>query len=230
MRDRLAVFATTSTICVLLAMSPYSRAQQQDKQPTGAANQNPTAGQNRNQASSASETIRGVIANVTAEGEAMFDYRTNRGVAAEAAFLTVVGSPVKTEGAETTRTATGSTEERGTSNRKRHNVYYVWLTPRTKICEGTARGEKTAAAGETARSGQKREITLDNLEVGDHVEIQFTKNDDSGSTGSAHQTEQMRRKHGRHRTHVGFASEITVLPDMGSHEAQGERRDKSTSQ
>ena len=217
MRDRLAVFATTSTICLLLAVSPHSRAQQQTQQPAGAAIQNPTAGQNRNQAATASETIRGVIANVTAEGEAMFDYRTNRAVAAEAAFLTVVGSPVKTEGAETARTTAGANEERGASNRKRHNVYYVWLSPRTKICEGAAKGEKTAAAGETERSGQKREITLDNLEVGDHVEIQFTKNDDSGSTGSAHQTEQMRRKHGRHRTHVGFASEITVLAEGGSH-------------
>ena len=229
MRDRLALFATT-TFCLLLAMSPHSRAQQQDQQPAGAANQNPTAGQNRNQAATAKETIRGVIAGVTAEGEAMLDYRTNRAVAAEAAFLTVVGSPINTEGAETARTTTDSKDERGTSNRRRHNVYYVWLSPRTKICEGTAKGEKTAAAGETERSGQKRELTLDNLEVGDHVEIQFTKNDDSGSTGSAHQTEQMRRKHGRHRACVGFASEITVLPDMGSHDAQGERRDKSTSQ
>jgi hypothetical protein len=229
MRDRLAVFAATSTICLLLAMSPHSRAQQQNPQPAGAANQNPTAGQERNQASSANETIRGVIASVTAQGEVMLDYRTNRAVAAEAAFLTVVGSPVKTEGAETARTATGSSEERATSNRRRHNVYIVWLTPRTKICEGTARSEKTAAAGETERSDQKRELAVDNLEIGDHVEIQFTKNDDSGSTGSAHQTEMMRKKHGRHRTHIGFATEITILPETGSHDALGERTDKSTS-
>jgi hypothetical protein len=163
-----------------------------------------------------------VIAGVTAEGETMFDYRTNRAIRAEAAFLTVVGSPVKTEGAEATRTATGSSEERGASNRRRHNVYIVWLTPRTKICEAQGHGEKTAAAGETERSGQKREVACDNLEVGDHVEIQFTKNDDSGSTGTAHQTEQMRRKHGRHRTHVGFASEITILQEGGSHGAASE--------
>jgi hypothetical protein len=222
MRDRLAVVAATSTLCLVLAMSPYSRAQQQDQQPAGAANQNPTAGQDRSAASSAQETIRGVIAGVTAEGETMFDYRTNRAIRAEAAFLTVVGSPVKTEGAEATRTATGSSEERGASNRRRHNVYIVWLTPRTKICEAQGHGEKTAAAGETERSGQKREVACDNLEVGDHVEIQFTKNDDSGSTGTAHQTEQMRRKHGRHRTHVGFASEITILQEGGSHGAASE--------
>ena len=59
------------------------------------------------------------------------------------------------------------------------NVYIVWLTPSTKICEGQAHGGKAAAAGETRREDQKRELALDNLEVGDHVEIQFTKNDES---------------------------------------------------
>jgi hypothetical protein len=232
MRDRLAVFAATSTMCLLLAVSPYSRAQQQNRQPAGTTNANPTAGENRNQASSRTETIRGIVAGITAEGEVTFDYRTHKAVAAEASFLTVVGSPVKTEGGETTRNAAGSNEERGASNRRRHNVYYVWLTPRTKICESTAQGEKPAGGGETQRSEQKREVMLDNLEIGDHVAIQFTKNDDSGSTGSAHQTEQMRKRHGRHRTHVGFASEVTILPskDAGSsHGALGEVRDKTTS-
>jgi hypothetical protein len=232
MRDRLAVLAATSTMCLLLAVGPHARAQQQVQQPAGAANANPTAGENRNQASSATQTIRGVIAGITAEGEVTFDYRTQKAVAAEATFLTVVGSPAKTEGDEAARNAAGAGEERGASNRRRHNVYHVWLTPRTKICEATAQGEKRAGGGEAQRSEQKREVMLDNLEVGDHVEIQFTKNDDSASTGFAHQTEQMRRKHGRHRTHVGFASEITIQPnkDAGSHGAQGEARDKSPSQ
>jgi hypothetical protein len=232
MRDRLALLAATSTVCLLLAVSPCSRAQQQNQRPAGTTNANPTAGDNRNQASSATETIKGVIAGITAEGEAMFDYRTNKAVAAEASFLTVVGSPVKMEGDEAARNAAGSNERRDASNRRRHNVYYVWLTPRTKICEATAQGEKPAGGGETQRSDQKREVMLDNLEVGDHIEIQFTKNDDSGSTGSAHQTDQMRKKHGRHRTHVGFASEVTILPakDAGSHGAQGEAKDKNPSQ
>ena len=161
----------------------------------------------------------------------MFDYRTNKAVAAEAAFLTVVGSPTKMEGSDATRSAT-SNRDRGAGNRRRHNVYYVWLTPRTKICEDTAHNDKAPDRANTERSGQKRELALDNLEVGDHVEIQFTRNDDSSSTGSAHQTEQMRKKHGRHRTHVGFATEITVLPakEMGSHDAANERKEKSGSQ
>jgi hypothetical protein len=230
MRDRLAVLAATSTMCLFLVVSPYARAQQDNQQPATPAD-NPAAGDNRSQASSATQTIRGVIAGITAEGEAMFDYRTNKAVAAEAAFLTVVGSPTKMEGSDATRSAT-SNEERGAGNRRRHNVYYVWLTPRTKICEDTAQNDKAPDRSDTERSGQKRELALDNLEVGDHVQIQFTRNDDSSSTGSAHQTEQMRKKHGRHRTHVGFATEITVLPakEMGSHDAANERKEKSGSQ
>ena len=226
MRDRLAVFASASAVLLVLALSPVTRAQQEKTRTEGAANANPTAGQNRTQTSSAKETIRGVIAGVTAEGEAMFDYRTNRAVAAEAAFLTVVGSPVKNEGTEATRTDEGF--ECGSRRcAKAHNVYIVWLTPSTKICEGQAHGGKAAAAGETRREDQKRELALDNLEVGDHVEIQFTKNDESGATNSAHQTDQMRKKHGRHRTHVGFATEVTILQDSDSHAAKSEGKRES---
>ncbi len=224
MRHRLAVLASASAILLVLAWSPTTQAQQQNRR-EGATTTNPTAGQNRTQTSSAKETIRGVVAGVTAEGEAMFDYRTNRAVAAEAAFLTVVGSPVKNDGAEATRSNDASNEDRAGSKRRRHNVYIVWLTPSTKICEGQGHDEKAGAAGETRRENQKREIALDNLEVGDHVEIQFTKNDESGATNSAHQTEKMRMKHGRHRTHVGFATEVTILQDWDSHGAKGEAKE-----
>ena len=210
----------------MLALSPSSRAQQ-EKPATGAQNRNPTAGQARDQATIATETIRGVIAAITAEGEAMFDYRNNRAVAAEGTFLTIVGSPTKENAAEATRPA-ATDADRGSSTRKRHNVYYVWLTPKTKICEGQGQSDKAPAGGETRDAEQKREVALDNLEIGDHVEIQFALRDDSGSTGSAHQTEQMRRKHGRHRTHVGYATEVTILPpkDAAAHGADAERREK----
>ncbi len=172
-----------------------------------------------------------MIAGVTAEGEAMFDYRANRAVAAEASFLTVVGSPVGMQGNDANRAA-GANEERGATNKKRHNVYIVWLTPRTKICEATGQHEKSPAQSETQRSEQKREAALENLEVGDHVEIQFTKNDESGSTGFAHQNQAVRSKHGRHRTHVGFATEVTILSASatGSHDAATERKEKRGSE
>jgi hypothetical protein len=161
----------------------------------------------------------------------MFDYRTNRSVAAEGAFLTVIGSPKKADG-EATRAAATATEERGSSNRKRHNVYYVWMTPKTKICESSAQSGKSNAQAEAQRSEQKREVAFDNLEVGDHVELQFALRDDTTSTGSAHQTEQMRRKHGRHRSFVGFATEVTILPakDAAAHGAEGDNKEKGGSQ
>jgi hypothetical protein len=87
------------------------------------------------------------------------------------------------------------------------------MMPKTKICESTDKSDKAKTEGASGRSEQKREISFDNLEVGDHVEIQFSLRDDTTSTGSAHQTDQMRRKHGRHRTHVGYATEIMVLPE-----------------
>jgi hypothetical protein len=160
----------------------------------------------------------------------MFDYRNNRAVAAEGAFLTIVGSPTNATG-ESTRTAAAANEERGSSNRKRHNVYYVWMTPKTKVCESWALPEKSNTQTETQRSDQKREVSFENLEVGDHVEIQFAMRDDS-STASAHQTEQMRRKHGRHRTHVGYATEVTILPakDAAAHRAERDNKEKAGSQ
>ena len=106
----------------------------------------------------------------------MFDYRTNRAVAAEAAFLTVVGSPTKADGAKRPERPPRANEERGSTNRKRHNVYYVWLTPRTKICESNCASREVATPqAEAQRSEQKREVAFDNLEVGDHVEIQFAR-------------------------------------------------------
>ena len=217
-----AVFGT------FLMLAPHSRAQQENR--TGQAAQNPRAGQTRTQTAAETQTIRGVIAAITVEGEAVFDYRTNRAVAAEAGFLTVVASPTKENAGETNRAAAAPANERGSMNRNRHNIYHVWLTPRTKLFECTE-PEKAGAQNEAARSEKKKEIAFDALEVGDHVEIQFTPREESGSA-IAHQTEQMRSKHGRHRTHVGYASEITLLPPKSTaeHENKSETKEKTGSQ
>ena len=231
MRNRLALAAAASAMILTFALGPNSWAQQENRRETGGRDQNPTANQDKNRGSTATETIRGVIAGVTAEGEVMFDYRNNRAVAAEGAFLTVVGSPT-TPDAESTRATAAATEERGSSNRKRHNVYYVWMTPKTKVCECTETPEASKPQAGTQRAEQKREVSFDNLEVGDHVEIQFAPRDDSTSTGSAHQSEQMRRKHGRDRTHVGYATEVTIVraKDAVAHGAEGDKTEKRGSQ
>ena len=62
------------------------------------------------------------------------------------------------------------------------------------------------------RRMRKKEVTLDQLEVGDRVEVQFTPEEDSAAHNNVHQSQQMRQKHGRHRTHVGYATAITIMP------------------
>jgi hypothetical protein len=201
--------------------------------PNAGQNQNAIAGQNRNQSTSESETIRGIVAGITSEGEVTFDYRSNRAIMAEAAFLTVVGSPVKSEMGNSSRRANANDNEKsGASGRKRHNVYMVWLTPKTKICEaGAEHGKSSQNQNQSQRQSQaeKKEVTLDQLEVGDHVEIQFNRREESGANSVAHQTEQMRQKHGRHRTFVVNASSITILPSRDE-DRSGSKTEGSSSE
>ncbi len=210
MRNRFALPATLATLVLALTIGQNAWAQQGTRRPLGRPGENATAGQNQNQSASEGETIRGIVAAITAEGEATFDYRTNRAVMADAAFLTVVGSPVKSEPGDSGRRANvNENEKSGSSGKKRHNVYFVWLSPRTKICEMSA--EHTNSTQAQRQQAEKKECTLDQIEVGDHVEIQFSRRQESSGNSIAHQTEQMRQKHGRHRTFVGNASSITIL-------------------
>jgi hypothetical protein len=237
MRDRLALLGAAPAMVLALALSSSAWAQQQRERATGGAAQNPTAGQERTQKASESETIRGVVAAVTAEGEMMFDYRTNRAAAVEGAFLTVVGSPTKGEGYAKDRPTAAETARPGSSAKKRHNVYYVWMTPRTKACECTAESQTSRPAeGQTEsqkrtegqNEAQKREVSFDQLEVGDHVEIQFNRSDETSANTPAHQNERVRGKHGRQRTFVGYASSITILPAMNEEHSASGSREKSS--
>jgi len=211
MRNRLALPAMLATMVLAITIGQNAWAQEATQRAPGSSGDNATAAQNQNQSASfEGETIRGVVAAITAEGEATLDYRTNRAVMAEAAFLTVVGSPAKSEAGESGRRANANDNEKpGAAGRRRHNVYFVWLSPRTKICETSA--ERGNANQTQSQQGEKKECALDQLEVGDHVEIQFSPREQSGANTVAHQTEQMRQKHGRHRTFVGNASSITIM-------------------
>ena len=169
-------------------------------------------------------TIRGVVAEIAVEGELIVDYSQKKAVEAEAAFLTVVGSPRESkESGEHRGQAAARGEEKGShSGGERENIYIVWLTPKTKVCK--LKGEKhQAAAG--SQSAAKEECSLDKLEVGDHVEIAFVPEDASDKTHVAQQNEQMRQKHGRHRTMVGYATDVTIVPpeEHGSSDAGHQR-------
>jgi len=190
---------------VTLALGQSSGAQQEN---TGTSGK-----QDRGQKPSGTETIYGVVAGITAEGEVVFDYAQNRAVVAEAAFLTVVGSPMRSEtgGAESRdKAATGDKD--GKSANKRHNVYMVWLSPRTKIFQATGGSDRPGRAQTGGRTpDDRKEAGLDQLEVGDRVRIQLNYTEDSSPTSKIHQTERMRQKHGRDRVYVGEATEITIL-------------------
>ena len=167
-------------------------------------------GRDQNQGQSGKQKIRGVVGEITAEGELVLDYRTNRAVLAEAAYVTVIGAPEKGhEGASARRTGGPAGEHR--SGKDRENIYIVWLSPKTKVCE---------AGG---KAGQKKETSLDRLEVGDTVEIEFIPRQETTGHPGASQTAQMRQKHGRDRTYVGEAEEIAILPS--NHES--EKSDRS---
>jgi hypothetical protein len=224
MRERQALNATASAMVLALLLSASARAQQEN--PTAGA-RNAAAGQNRNEAGAQTETIHGVIAAITAEGEVFYDHRTSSAAKSEATFLTVVGSPVNAEASDRDRDRradASSNERHSKADRKRHNVYIAWLTPRTKICEAPADTDKAnqdqnRGKRESQSSIGNKEVALDQLEVGDHVEIQFNRGEESGANSGVHQTQQMRQKHGRHRTFVGFATAITILPSREHNQA-----------
>src|SRR5262249_36731651 len=131
---------------------------------------------------------------------------------------------------QATRTSERTRErerERGDQSRMggrhRHNVYIVWLSPNTKVCMANESGKGQETARTTEReSGQKStEISWENLEIGDHVEIMFTRREGTDSTGAAAEGASSgtswSRKHGRHRTYFGDATSITILPESESH-------------
>jgi len=193
------------TAVALLVLVPTSWAQDKDKD-------------NKNNASDTNTmTIRGTVAGVTVEGETAIDLRNNTAMTVEGAFLTVVGSPSKNRNESGDRAA----ESKSGSERVRDNIYLIWLTPRTKISERNMDAGKSDA-------NAKKDVGFDQLEVGDCVEIQFTRREESGSNSVSPKTEQMRKRHGRHRTYSGYATAITVIPKTQA-DKDRERENSSSS-
>jgi hypothetical protein len=159
-------------------------------------------------------TVRGTVAGITIEGETAIDLRTNTAMTVERAFLTIVGSPTRKD------------DSKSGSDRARDNVYLVWLTPRTKVCERTMDTAKLDATDKDATDKNKKEVALDQLEVGDRVEIEFNRGEESGANAVSPKTEQMRRRHGRHRTFSGYATSLTIIPQtQADKDRERERED-----
>ena len=148
------------------------------------------------------------------------DYRTNTAARTEGAFLTIVGSPVMSWADDSARSSAASNhnDPQGRSARRRHNIYIAWLSPRTKITEnGHASPASETGQRRNESQAQGRDdnmpLSFDQLEVGDHVEVQFSMHEDSHASNGVHMNQQMRQRHGRHRTFVGYAMSITVMPE-----------------
>jgi hypothetical protein len=205
--------------------------------PAGARAQAQPGGSGSDRDASKRETIRGVIAAVAVEGETVIDQATRRAQIAEAAHLTVVGSPVRQGSAagdakDNTSGDQGRSDNPSGSARRRHNVYVVWLNPRTEVRDATGpKGSDKDKDRQPAAAPGSNRAAFDKIEVGDQVEVTFVRRELATSGGNTQQALQMQR-HGWDRTYFGDAVSITILSeptppgagDRGSSRA-GERDD-----
>jgi hypothetical protein len=161
-------------------------------------------GKDANQASTAKETIRGTISDVTIEGELVIDYNTKRAVEADMMFVTVVGTRVD-----------NAADKPGHKDRH-HHVYVVWVSPHTKIT-----GTSTAGA-DTDKKRQDQTQNIDAIEVGEKVEVEIAPRALSHAENRPN-----RHKHGRHRFHFGDATSIKILatPEQQAETTDSNKRD-----
>lgn len=171
---------------------------------TAAISQTQKNDQDKDRDAGKRETVRGVIAAVTIEGETAVDYSTHRAQTVEMSFLTVVGSPKDSMSRATDDKSKPGAQPRA-EGRRRHNVYVVWLTPKTEVRDATGTHDNKAG-------GEAVKTTLDKIEVGDQVEVTFNRREHSASAGG-NQHAEWGRRHGRHRTHFGDAVSLTILSE-----------------
>lgn len=168
-------------------------------------------------------TVHGVIAGVTVEGELAIDYKAKKAIEADMTFLTIIGSPrgERRDGdnaardRDRDRNREASNRDNRRAERHRHNVYVVWLTPKTQF--------RDAETGDS--KDKSKAVTVNDLEVGDRVEVTFNVRDETNA-GAQNQTEEIRRKHGRHRTYYGDATSITLLAEPAADRARPSDRDR----
>jgi len=193
---------------------------------SGAWAQDAKTDNNKDKNPSDTQTIRGVVAGVTAEGEVVVDYRTNRAVLVQAAYLTLVGSPVGKDDSKAAPKAKDSDQkDKGQADNKDDDsddelqtVYIAWISPRTKVYE---------ASDDSGKPDKKKEVTLDAIDVGEQVEVVLDPREQTDADVGVNQTEKMRRKHGRDRIVIGDAMAITILPSKGDDKSKPDSRDSA---
>jgi len=183
---------------------------------------------------------------------------SDRARVVEASYLTIVGSPGAAGEGHGQAQANASQPGQGQNNHAnangnthrgghRHNVYNVWLTPKTEVCDQATANAKDKDKGQ-ANSGQDAKANanasgnnananakgnsgapndlnhlqadLDKLEVGDRVEVVFQRRD-TGKNGNSPQSSRWSLRHGRNRVYFGDATKVTILagPNAGQSSA-----------
>jgi len=188
--------------------------------------------------SSDTTTIHGIVAGVTVEGEMIVDPIAKKIIEADSVFLTVVGMPGnfhhasdkdankdKDSGNKDSGNKDSGNKDSGNKDsgnvsaekaERRANVYMVWLSPKTKVC---------SCCDDSGKETAKKECNIDKLEVGDRVEITYSRREGSAANLVGHLTDLMKSKHGRRRIQAVDAQEVTILPAM--HEGSSSSSAKS---
>jgi hypothetical protein len=183
------------------------------------------------------QTIRGIVSEVTVIGETDVDYKTRKAITAEATYLTIIGHPWNKDGQhekggvasadkdrdrdrDVNRTSADSAKA-GERPRRRMNVYVVAISPRTKVCECMATGKDGSS------STKEEACDIDKLEIGDHVEVCFDPRMASKSSDDKEEAKDSSRKHGRHRVVFGNATAVKILDEpMGSEHSASNSKEK----
>ena len=212
-----------SLACTAMLMGNAVFAQQNDKDKTKDRQQQGQKGQQ--------QTIRGTIAGVTAMGEMAIDPQSREAVVVEADYLAVLGTP--SQGASF-QGDQNQQNKAGQKNNKKQNLYFVALTPQTKVHWAKGQSEKSETNSSKAQGQNKNQSALEDLEIGDRVEIQFSNEQQLQAKSEDSKTGQKRtagfrgdknsKKHGRDRIFVGKASEISILSGPKNQSEQNQKQ------
>jgi hypothetical protein len=171
------------------------------------------------------ETIRGMIAGVTTAGETVVNFQTGRAEAAQAMYLTVIGSPEwgrrdndANNSKDNDKNKPQARDDQGSAAKRRANVYVLAVPPTAKVRVADGLSNEAIQTASNA--------SLDQVELGDHIQVTFKP------INTARGARPNDMKHGRHRTFHGEILAITILPHPSHRDgAQSEpTREPSTSE
>ena len=173
-------------------------------------------------------TVHGVISAFTVVGETDLDRESGKLTTAEATLVTVIGHPWMHEGDHKEYAAAEAKEksegkEHAEHHHHRMNLYVAAMTPKTVVNEVMASGKTVAL--------DAKEAKYDDLEIGDRVEltISLKEMEKMEKAQSDSKDKKTMSTHGRHRTFMGLAQEIKLMPDHmdGSHHDGKSEHDES---